>query len=109
MVGSVGTGAQTVSGRIRLCLGHLEYQLRNNWLVTASTLIGTDRSYSNTIGGLCGSCALLALTERSIRRVLPRPTLPERISSPNLPLTPGNALDPFHPRRAISPPRVRRS
>jgi len=52
----LGTSSQTASGANTFyAFGHLEYHIANNWRVTASTLIGTDRSYSNTIGGCAGA------------------------------------------------------
>src|SRR5882757_985786 len=98
--GLLGTTAQIASGvNTFYAFGHLEYHIANNWRVTASTLIGTDRSYSNTIGGLCGSCALLALNG-TVNQTgsTTSPSVPGTgISVLNLPLTVGNALDPFHP------------
>src|SRR5882757_1886931 len=98
--GLLGTTAQIASGvNTFYAFGHLEYHIANNWLVTASTLIGTDRSYSNTIGGLCPSCALLALngTVNQAGSTTSPPVPGTGISVSNLPLTLGNALDPFHP------------
>ncbi len=109
--GLLGTTAQIASGvNTFYAFGHLEYHIANNWLVTASTLIGTDRSYSNTIGGLCPSCALLALngTVNQTGSTTAPPVPGTGISVSNLPLTLGNALDPFHPAASnLTSPAVR--
>jgi iron complex outermembrane recepter protein len=93
-------GGQTRSGSNTFYTsGRLEYRLGSDWLATASTLIGTDRSFADTIGGLCTSCALLALNG-SVNQsgVITRPSVPGTgITVTNVPLTVANALDPFHP------------
>jgi len=79
--------------------GRLEYHVGKDWLVTANTLIGTDRTFADTSGGLCASCALLALngTTNQLGSTTTPPVPGTAISVTNLPLTAANALDPFHP------------
>lgn len=96
----LGMGGQTRSGSNTFYTsGRLEYRLGGDWLATASTLIGTDRSFSDTIGGLCASCALLALNGTVNQSgAMTSPSVPGTgITVTNLPLTAANALDPYHP------------
>jgi iron complex outermembrane receptor protein len=96
----LGAGAKTRSGSDTFyAFGRLQYRFDNDWLVSANTLLGSDRSYADTVGALCASCALLALNG-SVNQTgtLSSPSIPgTALTVANVPLTLANALDPFRP------------
>jgi iron complex outermembrane receptor protein len=94
----LGSGAETRSGSDTFyAFGRFQYRIGNNWLVTANMLVGNTRSFSDTSGTLCASCALLALNGTLNQTgAITSPSVPGTgITVVNLPLTPANALDPF--------------
>ena len=58
----LGPGARTNSGEeTGYVNGSAEYKVNDNWRVTAGGTVGFSNSFSDSIGALCSSCALLAL------------------------------------------------
>lgn len=78
---------------------HADYDLGENWHVTALALVGMDHSYSYSYGSLCASCAYLALngTVQSGGSTT-APAIPGTTNVIlDLPLTTANALDVWDP------------
>jgi iron complex outermembrane receptor protein len=77
---------------------NLRYRLGGDWEVQAWALASQDNSFSDTYGGLCGSCALLALngtTNSGGSTTTPSVVGTTLISTQTL--TPDNALDVWNP------------
>jgi iron complex outermembrane receptor protein len=94
----LGPGAHTNSGEETGYLnGSAEYKLSDNWRATAGGTVGFSNSFSDALGGLCGSCALLALNGTTNGAgSLTTPSIPGTTTVVlNTPLTAANALDVF--------------
>ena len=83
---------------------NLEYRLGKDWRIVALVLAGQDYSYSNTFGGLCTSCADLALNGTTNGSgSTTAPSIPGTSTIVlNLPLTTANALDVWDPPGATN-------
>lgn len=81
--------------------GHVEatYNIDENWTVTATAVAAKDNSFSYTYGGLCASCAALALngTAQTSGSTTTADVFGTTLINLQLPLTPANALDVWHP------------
>jgi iron complex outermembrane receptor protein len=94
----LGPGAHTNSGEETGFLnGSAEYKVTDNWRVTAGGTVGFSNSFSDAIGGLCSSCALLALNGTTNGAgSLTAPSIPGTTTIVlGTPLTAANALDVF--------------
>ncbi|ODU19693.1 MAG: hypothetical protein ABS87_13370 [Sphingomonas sp. SCN 67-18] len=80
--------------------GNLEYDLDDNWRVTASLVSGVSTSSEVRTGELCGSCVNLALNgSTNGNGTLTQPAIPgTTLVVNNVPLTTANALDVWNPR-----------
>jgi iron complex outermembrane receptor protein len=81
--------------------GHVEaeYNIDDNWVVTATAVAAKDNSFSYTYGGLCAACASLALngTAQTSGSTTTADVFGTTLINLQLPLTTANALDVWHP------------
>jgi iron complex outermembrane receptor protein len=72
----------------------VEYRLTDDLRLTATGLVGADTSKQQIVGGLCISCAYLALNgTTNAAGSLTTPSIPGTTTIVTRPLTTGNALD----------------
>jgi iron complex outermembrane receptor protein len=79
-----------------------DWNINDNFHLTASAVIGTDRLYANSYNGLCTGCVYLALNGTTSASGSTAPitssTLPHTTTTvTQLPLTAANALDVWNP------------
>jgi iron complex outermembrane receptor protein len=79
-----------------------DWNINDNFHLTASAVIGTDRLYANTYNGLCTACVYLALngttSASGSTSAVVSTTLPTTSTTvTQLPLTASNALDVWNP------------
>lgn len=76
-----------------------DYNINDNWVVTATAVAAKDSSFSYTYGGLCASCASLALngTAQTTGSTTTADVFGTTLINLQLPLTTANALDVWHP------------
>jgi iron complex outermembrane receptor protein len=78
--------------------GNAEYQINDNFRVTAMVLFGEDRTSQVSEGQLCSSCATLALNGTTqTGGSMTQPPAGQTAIPLNLPLTAANALDVWSP------------
>lgn len=81
--------------------GHVEaeYNIDDNWVVTATAVAAKDNSFSYTYNGLCAACASLALngTAQTSGSTTTADVFGTTLINLQLPLTTANALDVWHP------------
>jgi len=96
----LGPGAYTDAGAEDFYVhGNAEYRLgeSDNWRITFNGLAGWDNSFNESVGGLCGSCATLALNGTTNQAGnLTTPSIPSSGLIVTQPLTTANALDPYN-------------
>ncbi|MFC3068871.1 TonB-dependent receptor domain-containing protein [Phenylobacterium soli] len=77
--------------------GSAEYKFNDNWRFTAGGVLGASNSSTDSVGVLCGSCALLALNGTTNGSgSLTAVSVPGTSIIVTQPLTTANALDVFH-------------
>ncbi len=96
----LGPGAVTKSGATSFFVSAgAEQKLGGDWLATLGMTLGQDDSRSQVIGGLCTSCALMALNGTTNANGNPTTySVPGTTTAVlQLPLTTANALDVWNP------------
>jgi len=94
----LGPGARTKAGEeTGFAHSEAEYKINDNWRATAGGTVGFNNSFTHAIGGLCTSCALLALNGTTNGGgSTTAPSIPgTSVIVLNTPLTTANALDVF--------------
>jgi iron complex outermembrane receptor protein len=95
----LGPGAHTNSGEeTGYISGSAEYKFNDNWRLTAGGVAGFSNSFSDVLGGLCSSCANLALngTTNGGGNATAASIPGTSTIILNTPLTAANALDVFN-------------
>ncbi len=96
----LGPGAYTDAGAEDFYVhANAEYKIDDNWRVTLDGVFGIDNAFVETVGGLCVSCATLALNGTTNQGgSLTTISVPSTGQIVTQPLTTANALDPFNPK-----------
>ena len=96
----LGPGAYTDAGDEAFYVhGNAVYSLNDKWQITLDTTFGIDNSFTESNGGLCSSCATLALNGTTNQAGnLTTPSIPSTGQIVTQALTTANALDPFNPK-----------
>jgi iron complex outermembrane receptor protein len=95
----LGPGAYTNAGAEDFYVhGSTVYKFDDNWQMSFDGLFGIDNSSTSTFGGLCTSCATLALNGTTNQAGnLSTPSVPSSGLIVTQALTAANALDPYNP------------